>query len=56
MYESLAEVAAVAGDAETKELAIAIQKQERETAEKVWAQISPKAQSAVASLPMSMAA
>jgi ferritin-like metal-binding protein YciE len=53
MYESLAEVAAVAGDVETKRLAITIQQQERATADKVWAQIFPTAKSAISDLPMS---
>ena len=56
MYESLAEVAAVAGDVETKNLAISIQQQERETAEKVWRHISPTAKSAISDLPMPLAA
>jgi ferritin-like metal-binding protein YciE len=52
MYESLAEVATIAGDLETKKLAIAIQQQERDTAEKIWTQISPTAKSAIADLPI----
>lgn len=37
MYEALALAAAAAGDAETEQLARTIQKQEQETAEKIWA-------------------
>ena len=37
MYETLALAAAQAGDRETEQLARAIQKQEQETAEKIWA-------------------
>src|SRR6185437_6458428 len=37
MYESLALAAAAAGDSETEQLARTIQKQEQETAEKIWA-------------------
>lgn len=44
MYESLATAAGLAGDARTEQLAQQIQQQERETAEKVWAQIRPVAQ------------
>jgi ferritin-like metal-binding protein YciE len=48
MYESLAEASRVAGDSETEKLAIFIQKQEKQTAEKVWGQIAPTAQKAIA--------
>jgi len=41
MYESLAEVCRIAGDAETEALALSIQEQERATADKVWKQIAP---------------
>ena len=37
MYEALALAAAAAGDSETEQLARTIQKQEQETAEKIWA-------------------
>ena len=47
MYESLAVAAAVAGDSRTEQLARAIQQQEKQTAEKVWAQIAPAAKRAV---------
>jgi ferritin-like metal-binding protein YciE len=50
MYESLSEVARIAGDKQTEELALAIQQQERETAAKVWAQIAPVARRALAAL------
>ena len=41
MYESLAQAAQLAGDSRTEELARQIQQQEKQTAEKVWAQIAP---------------
>ena len=47
MYESLAEVCRLAGDAETEALALNIQKQERDTADKVWEQIAPAARRAM---------
>lgn len=47
MYETLAEVCRVAADVDTEELALQIQKQERTTAEKVWAQIAPAARRAM---------
>jgi ferritin-like metal-binding protein YciE len=47
MYESLAEVSRVAGDSQTEALALQIQKQERSTADKVWAQIAPAARRAM---------
>lgn len=37
MYEALALAAATGGDAETEQLARTIQKQEQETADKIWA-------------------
>lgn len=37
MYEALAIAAAAAGDVKTEQLARTIQKQEQETAEKIWA-------------------
>src|ERR1700712_2129677 len=43
MYESLAHVAKLAGDTRTEELARQIQQQEKQTAEKVWAQVAPAA-------------
>lgn len=43
MYEALATVAAAAGDSETEALARSIQIQERQTADKVWSQISQTA-------------
>ena len=46
MYESLAVAADAAGDTETETLARAIQQQERQTAEKVWALIAPNAREA----------
>jgi ferritin-like metal-binding protein YciE len=47
MYESLAEVCRLAGDTETEALAVKIQKQERDTAERVWEQIAPAARRAM---------
>jgi ferritin-like metal-binding protein YciE len=47
MYESLAEVARLSGDSRTESLAREIQQQEKSTAEKVWAQVSPAARRAV---------
>lgn len=47
MYESLAQVASLAGDTETETLARRIQKQEEETAEKVWAHVAPAARRAM---------
>ena len=43
MYESLIEACTVAADQRTAELARNIQQQERNTADKVWAQIAPAA-------------
>jgi ferritin-like metal-binding protein YciE len=40
MYESLATVARLRGNSETERLALEIQQQERETAEKIWAHIA----------------
>jgi ferritin-like metal-binding protein YciE len=51
MYESLAHVAKLAGDTRTEELARQIQQQEKQTAEKVWAQIAPAARRAMQALP-----
>lgn len=50
MYESLAVAARSVGDVETERLAKAIQAEEKATAEKVWAEIGPAAQAAIASL------
>lgn len=47
MYESLAVVARMSGDAETEQLAKSIQAQEKSTAEKVWAEIAPSARAAI---------
>jgi ferritin-like metal-binding protein YciE len=52
MYESLAEAAQLAGDTRTVELARQIQQQEKWTAEKVWAQISPAARRALQVVPV----
>ena len=51
MYESLAQSAQLAGDTRTYELARQIQQQEKQTAEKVWAQVAPAARKAIQSLP-----
>jgi ferritin-like metal-binding protein YciE len=51
MYESLAQVAQLAGDTRTTELARQIQQQEKQTAERVWAQIGPAALRAMRAVP-----
>ncbi|MDQ1452764.1 MAG: hypothetical protein QOJ51_5292 [Acidobacteriaceae bacterium] len=51
MYESLAQAARLAGDGRTHELARQIQQQEKQTAEKVWAQIAPAARRAIQAVP-----
>jgi ferritin-like metal-binding protein YciE len=51
MYESLALVAELAGDTQTATLARQIQQQEKETAEKVWAQVAPAARRAMHVVP-----
>jgi ferritin-like metal-binding protein YciE len=51
MYESLAQVAQLAGDTRTQELARQIQQQEKQTAEKVWAQVAPAARRAMQDVP-----
>lgn len=51
MYESLAQVAQLAGDITTEQLAREIQMQEKQTAEKVWAQVAPAARSAIHAVP-----
>jgi ferritin-like metal-binding protein YciE len=51
MYESLAQAAQLAGDMRTEELARQIQKQEKQTAEKVWAQVAPAASRAMQAVP-----
>jgi len=51
MYESLAQVAKLAGDSRTEELARQIQQQEEQTAEKVWEQIAPAARRAMQAVP-----
>jgi ferritin-like metal-binding protein YciE len=52
IYESLAEVCRIAGDAETEALALSIQEQERATADKVWKQIAPAVRRAMATSRM----
>ena len=47
MYESLAQAAHLAGDTHTEQLARQIQHQEKQTAEKVWAQVAPAARRAM---------
>ena len=47
MYESLAQAAHLAGDTHTEQLARQIQHQEKQTAEKVWAQVAPEARRAM---------
>ena len=51
MYESLAQAAQLAGDSRTEELARQIQRQEKETADKVWAQVAPAARRAMEAVP-----
>ncbi|HEV2618940.1 MAG TPA: DUF892 family protein [Acidobacteriaceae bacterium] len=51
MYESLAQAAQLAGDTVTEQLARRIQEQEKQTAEKVWAQIAPAALRTLQALP-----
>jgi ferritin-like metal-binding protein YciE len=51
MYESLAQVAELAGDVRTVQLARQIQMQEKQTAEKVWAQVAPAARRAMQAVP-----
>jgi ferritin-like metal-binding protein YciE len=51
MYESLAQAAQLAGDTRTVELARQIQQQEKQTAEKVWAQVAPAARRALQAVP-----
>lgn len=55
MYESLAVVARQIGDTITEKLARTIQQQEKQTAEKVWAEIAPAAKKAIESLRMARA-
>jgi ferritin-like metal-binding protein YciE len=55
LYESLAELATAAGDAPTAQLARVIQKQQRETAERLWAHIAPNGRAAIASLRLAWA-
>jgi ferritin-like metal-binding protein YciE len=55
MYESLMIAAREAGDEETARLAMQIQEQERETAEKVWKWIAPAARRAAESLSGTLA-
>lgn len=50
MYESLAQVAQPAADPRTEQLARQIQQHEKETAEKVWAQVAPAARRAIQAL------
>jgi ferritin-like metal-binding protein YciE len=47
MYESLAIATHAIGDAETEQLARSIQKQEKQTAEKVWSEIAPAARTSI---------
>lgn len=51
MYESLAQAAQLAGDTRTQELARQIQQQEKQTADKVWAQVAPAARRAMLAVP-----
>jgi ferritin-like metal-binding protein YciE len=51
MYESLSQAAELSGDTRTLELARKIQRQEKQTAEKVWAQVAPAARKAILAHP-----
>ena len=51
MYESLAQAAQLAADTRTEEIARQIQRQEKETADKVWAQVAPAARRAMEAVP-----
>jgi ferritin-like metal-binding protein YciE len=55
MYESLAEAARSASDAQTEQLALAIQAQERATAEKIWPHIGANARQAITRVRMQKA-
>ena len=50
MYESLAVASRSIGDAATEQLARTIQQQEKQTAERVWAEIAPAARQAIESI------
>lgn len=52
MYEVFATVAADAGDRETEQLALEIQKQEKETADKLWKLVGPAARRSVQKLSL----
>ena len=51
LYESLAQSSKLAGDTRTHDLARQIQEQEKQTAQKVWAQLAPAARRAMEALP-----
>lgn len=55
MYESLSVAARAIGDTATEKLALSIQQEEKQTAEKVWAQIAPAAKQSIASLRVAKA-
>lgn len=56
MYESMFIAADIAGDRETAQLAKQIQKQEQDTADKIWPQIAPTAREAFAAVQSSASA
>lgn len=55
LYEVFAAVASEAGDRETEKIALDIQKQEKETAEKVWKLIGPGARKSISVLSLERA-
>lgn len=55
MYEALADVSRLALDSLTEQLALTIQKEEQETANKIWAQVAPAARQAITVLSLAKA-
>ena len=55
MYESLAVAAKSVGDSETETLARTIQKEEKQTGEKVWAEIAPAARQSIQAIRLARA-
>jgi ferritin-like metal-binding protein YciE len=54
MYESLAQAAQLVGDKRTEQLARQIQQQEKQTADRVWAQVAPAARRAMQAIPQTV--
>jgi len=48
IYQALAEACRVAGDEQTEEVAISIQQQEKDTADKIWSRLDPTAKRSLA--------